>query len=174
MLEAIPCSRRGRHSFFVRYFPPLYLLGQDVALINAGAEHAAPNYSLDLTAIVALLLSGTIIFTTIHAQDFADCEGDKQSGRRTLPIVAPIGARIYMMVALVAWSVLLTHVWGLGPCVGLVLSMMGGLVGRRYYLFREISQDEKSYVLYNVSFAFCWASFAVVVMVTDVVRWVCV
>lgn len=109
------------------------------------------NNTLDRTALISIILSGTVIFTTIHAQDFADCEGDKQSGRLTLPIVAPNGSRIYILVALVLWSIGLARIWSLGPLSSAAIASAGALIGQRYYKLREVTEDEKSYVLYNVS-----------------------
>lgn len=111
----------------------------------------APTRSLDKTALLALLCSTSIIFTTIHAQDFADVEGDKASGRRTLPIVAPEGSRVWMLVALMLWSCVLAGLWGLGPVSGTLYFCTGSLVGARYFKLRKIDDDKRSYLLYNVS-----------------------
>lgn len=97
------------------------------------------------------MCSALVIFTTIHAQDFADVEGDKQSGRRTLPIIAPEGARVYILVALLLWSWILATLWGLGPVSGTAFLGMGAFVGIRYFRLRAARDDRFSYVLYNVS-----------------------
>jgi hypothetical protein len=95
-----------------------------------------------------------VIFTTIHAQDFADCEGDRQSGRRTLPIVAPEGSRLYILTALVMWSMWLSVFWELGVFCTLLLSATGTSIGIRYYGKRIVHEDERSYRLYNVRILF--------------------
>lgn len=51
-------------------------------IIGNGCEPDAVTYN-------ALVISGLIIFTTIHAQDFADVDGDFAIGRITFPIYAP-------------------------------------------------------------------------------------
>lgn len=123
--------------------------------------HVASKTQFDQTSLIALLVSGLLIFTTIHAQDFADAEGDKRSGRRTLPIIAPEGSRVYIFAALPLWSIALSALWGLGPMSAIIFLCMGAFVGSQYFRFRDAKQDEKSYVLYNVSFflRYQYASF---------------
>ncbi|KAK7054627.1 hypothetical protein VNI00_003090 [Paramarasmius palmivorus] len=111
---------------------------------------ASPNFTLDMTSIQAIILSGALIFTTIHAQDFADVEGDKQSGRRTLPIVYPEGSRVYILTMLIGWSIALSFFWGLGPICGAVFVLAGTFVGMRYYMKRDVLSDEGSYRYYNM------------------------
>ena len=99
-----------------------------------------------------MLTSGLLILTTIHAQDFADADGDRQAGRRTLPIVAPEGSRVSIVTALPLWSIALSALWGLGPLSAITFLCMGAFVGSQYFRFREVKDDETSFVLYNVSF----------------------
>ncbi|KAH7904666.1 UbiA prenyltransferase family [Hygrophoropsis aurantiaca] len=116
--------------------------------------------SLDRVTFIALCMSGLIIFTTIHAQDFGDAEGDRISGRRTLPIVAPEGSRTYILAALPLWSLILPTIWDLGPLSSVIFIMMGAFVGVQYFRFRDAPHDELSYVLYNVCLRLVnfWAS----------------
>ena len=46
---------------------------------------------------------------------FADVNGDRMLGRRTLPIVAPQGSRIYILCVLPLLSLALVSSWSLGP-----------------------------------------------------------
>ncbi|KAF8643338.1 hypothetical protein AX16_009067 [Volvariella volvacea WC 439] len=110
----------------------------------------SPTRSLDKTACIALVSSTLIIFTTIHAQDFADVEGDKLSGRRTIPIIAPEGSRVSILAALLVWSGILAALWGLGPVSAAMFFGMGGFVGARYFRFRDVQNDKRSYLLYNI------------------------
>ncbi|KAI6138756.1 UbiA prenyltransferase family [Pisolithus thermaeus] len=105
--------------------------------------------SVDRTSLVALLSSGLLLVTTIHAQDFADVNGDSLSGRRTFPIIAPEGSRLYMLAALPIWSIALSMFWGLGPLCG-ILFLAGLFVGSRYYQFRDERHDQSSYLIYKV------------------------
>ncbi|KAG2073275.1 hypothetical protein BDR04DRAFT_1010891 [Suillus decipiens] len=102
---------------------------------------------LDETSIKALSCSALVILLTIHAQDFADVNGDRRSGRRTLPIVAPEGSRIYMLCALPLFSFALASFWNLGPFSTVLFVSMGSWVGIRYFFFRD---DQSSYRLYNI------------------------
>ncbi|KAI6139154.1 UbiA prenyltransferase family [Pisolithus thermaeus] len=106
--------------------------------------------SVDRTSLVALLSSGLLILTTIHAQDFADVNGDSLSGRRTFPIIASEGSRLYMLAALPIWSIALSMLWGLGPLCGTLFFLAGLFVGSRYYQFRDERHDQSSYLIYNV------------------------
>ncbi|KAG2102859.1 UbiA prenyltransferase family-domain-containing protein [Suillus discolor] len=106
--------------------------------------------SLDGTSIKALSCSALVIFLTVHAQDFADVNGDRRSGRRTLPIIAPEGSRIYMLCALPLSSFALASVWSLGPLSSLLFVSMSSWVGIRYYLFRDEICDQANYRLYNI------------------------
>ncbi|KAF5347406.1 hypothetical protein D9758_011279 [Tetrapyrgos nigripes] len=115
-----------------------------------GAACSMNNGSLSNTGFIALTCSCVLIFTTISAQDFADVEGDKLSGRKTLPIVAPNGSRYYILSALLLWSYFLIHMWGLGPISGGIFIGVGAYVGSRYFRFRDAKNDRLSYLLYNV------------------------
>ncbi|KAG1882475.1 UbiA prenyltransferase family-domain-containing protein [Suillus subluteus] len=106
--------------------------------------------SLDGTSVNALSCSVLVILLTIHAQDFADVNGDRKSGRRTLPIIAPEGSRIYMLCALPLFSFALASFWSLGPLSSVLFVSMGSWVGIRYFLFRSEICDQSSYRLYNI------------------------
>ncbi|KAG2357171.1 UbiA prenyltransferase family [Suillus spraguei] len=95
-------------------------------------------------------LQRVVILLTIHAQDFADVIGDRMSGRRSLPIVAPKGSRIYMLCALPLFSFALGLFWSLGPFSTVLFVSMGSWVGIRYFFFRDEMSDQSSYRLYNV------------------------
>jgi len=87
---------------------------------------------------------------TILAQDFADVNGDRKLGRRTLPMVAPEGSRIYMLVILPLLSLFLGSIWSLGPFCVVIFVSVGFVVGLRFFLFRNEACDQSSYLLYNV------------------------
>ncbi|KAJ6521543.1 UbiA prenyltransferase family [Mycena vulgaris] len=94
---------------------------------------------LDHIALRSLTCSALVVLTTIHAQDFSDIEGDMAAGRVTLPIYAPKGARITPPSRLAS---------GLGT--KLLLVVLGGTVGWRFYKFRTVAKDQKTYVAYNI------------------------
>lgn len=92
-----------------------------------------------------------VIFTTLQAQDFPDVAGDAAIGRVTLPIFAPELSRIATLLALGFWSAFLGWVWEMGPGFRAGFTVLGGLVGLRYYLCRSAREDKNSYILFNVS-----------------------
>ncbi|KIY43457.1 hypothetical protein FISHEDRAFT_67929 [Fistulina hepatica ATCC 64428] len=115
------------------------------ATFELGATLIMCKFGLDDSAILALILSGSIILTTIQAQDFADREGDKKSSRRTLPISFPEGSRVYTFLMLVVWSFTVSRLWHLGPISSHVFISFGSWIGYRYYSKR---------MNYHVAFTF--------------------
>ena len=105
---------------------------------------------MDKSVAIALACSALVILTTIHAQDFADVEGDAQSGRRTVPIVAPEASRWSMPILLVGWSIYLCTLWGPHPLAGAIFCAWGAWVGYRYMSMRSVADDKQSYIYYNV------------------------
>ncbi|KAG0699518.1 UbiA prenyltransferase family-domain-containing protein [Suillus ampliporus] len=106
--------------------------------------------SLDRTSITALCCSALVILVTIHVQDFADVKGDRMLGRRTLPIVAPEGSRIYILCVLPLISFALASFWSLGPLCSILFISMGIGVGLRCFLVRDEIGDQLNYWLYNI------------------------
>ncbi|KAG2073271.1 hypothetical protein BDR04DRAFT_1010814, partial [Suillus decipiens] len=84
--------------------------------------------SFDGTSIKALSCSAPVILPTIHALGSADVNGDRRSGRRTLPIVAPEGSRIYVLCALLLFYVALASFWSLRPFPTALFISMGSWV----------------------------------------------
>ncbi|KAL4262833.1 UbiA prenyltransferase [Pleurotus pulmonarius] len=98
----------------------------------------------------ALAISSLVIFTTIHAQDFADVDGDLAIGRTTLPIYAPQLSRVAILVLPCTWSMFVGWFWGVGPGTYAALVSIGSYVGLQFYLFRNVDADKKSYRQFNV------------------------
>ncbi len=105
---------------------------------------------MDFVSVTAVIISGILIFTTIQAQDFPDVEGDKALGRITFPIYAPEFSRAFTLFATVAWSIFLSWFWGVGPISAAFLVIFGTYVGLRYYRWRTLEADKKSYLIFNV------------------------
>lgn len=68
---------------------------------------------------------GLVIFTTVHAQDFQDQEGDRESGKFTLQLLIGDGSkgRLSIAVLVLAWSIFLP--WALGTSIGVGGSVYG-------------------------------------------------
>jgi 4-hydroxybenzoate polyprenyltransferase len=105
---------------------------------------------MDFVSVTAVIISGILIFTTIQAQDFPDVEGDKALGRMTFPIYAPEFSRAFTLFATVAWSAFLSWFWGVGPVNAAFLIIFGAYVGLRYYHWRTLEADKRSYLIFNV------------------------
>ncbi|KAI0280099.1 UbiA prenyltransferase family [Russula aff. rugulosa BPL654] len=105
---------------------------------------------LDFISVTSIIISGILIFTAIQAQDFPDVEGDKAVGRMTFPIYAPELSRIVTLFATSAWSVFLCWFWEIGPISTALFTSFGLHVGLRYYCWRTIEADKKSYLIFNV------------------------
>ncbi|KAI0297384.1 UbiA prenyltransferase family [Russula brevipes] len=108
------------------------------------------NHTMDFVSVTAVIISGILIFTAIQAQDFPDVEGDKAVGRMTFPIYAPELSRFLTFFATVTWSVFLSWFWGVGPISTGVFIGFGIHVGLRYYCWRTLEADKKSYLIFNV------------------------
>ncbi|KAG2121740.1 UbiA prenyltransferase family, partial [Suillus clintonianus] len=80
--------------------------------------------SLDGTSVKAISCTALVILLTVHAHDLANTDGDRKSGRRTLPIIAPEGSRIYMLCALPLLSFGLASLWSLSVAFSLFLSVL--------------------------------------------------
>ena len=105
---------------------------------------------MDFVSLTAIIISGILVFTAIQAQDFPDVEGDKAVGRMTFPIYAPELSRLLTFLATVAWSVFLSWFWGVGPISTAVFIGLGIHIGLRYYCWRTLEADKKSYLIFNV------------------------
>ncbi|KAF9265670.1 hypothetical protein L218DRAFT_1020783 [Marasmius fiardii PR-910] len=104
---------------------------------------------LDSIAWSAICISGILIFTTIHAQDFADEEGDRACGRITFPIYMPEFSRQFTFMVIFLWSLFLSWSYSLGLLSSVFLVMLGYYSGYRYYRWRNRDSDRKSYRIFN-------------------------
>ncbi|EPQ53734.1 hypothetical protein GLOTRDRAFT_24494, partial [Gloeophyllum trabeum ATCC 11539] len=99
--------------------------------------------------IYAIGLSGVLLMTTVHTQDFKDVVGDRIHNRKTLPIVMPKASRIFILVAMTAWSLFLPTLWGVHPLVAILFAALGFLIGVLCYAFRSVKADQIMYLVYN-------------------------
>jgi 1,4-dihydroxy-2-naphthoate octaprenyltransferase len=96
-----------------------------------------------------------IVITTVHAQDLYDQEGDAARGRRTLPLVlgdAP--ARWVIAVCMLVWGVVCPGFWNATLTARAVSLGLAGWMALRVLVFRDVSSDRKSFVIWNI-----WMSF---------------
>lgn len=67
-------------------------------------------------------------------------------------MILPVASRVLVLFGLVAWSVGLAFLWKTGPLIASGMLALGGLVGGRFTLLKSISDDQKTFYLYNVCF----------------------
>jgi 4-hydroxybenzoate polyprenyltransferase len=110
---------------------------------------------------VALLGCGTlakwlgmiaaIIFTTVHAQDMYDQEGDAARGRRTVPLViGDTAARWIICVCMHIWGVACPVFWNAPPHAWALSMLLSGIVGFRTLLWRSVADDKWTFLVWNV------------------------
>lgn len=101
-----------------------------------------------------MLYSAAVITTTIHVQDFRDVVGDREAGRRTLPLVSEPLARLSVAATVLPWSIALARVWASEGIPAMIFVVLGGAVVTRFLLYRSVPDDKTSYKIYNVCFSF--------------------
>ncbi|KAJ4469733.1 UbiA prenyltransferase family [Lentinula edodes] len=126
------------------------------ALFEYGATQIADSSEkLNQNQLGAIIGSALIIFTTIHAQDFRDDEGDALLGRRTFTLSFPVFSRISMPFLLTAWSITLYLFSEANQFVLLALMALGAVTGVRFLTLKSAKDDRLSYLYYNI-----WLSMA--------------
>ena len=105
----------------------------------------------DIVAARAIIVSICIYATTTHTQDFKDVEGDIKIKRSTVPLDNPRVARPSVLLGLIAWSMLLSHIWCLDLVTGITLGGLGSFVGVRFCTKAGRRNDQVSFYWYNVS-----------------------
>lgn len=107
---------------------------------GGGLNHAAWKW----LAVIAVAITCTIQF-----QDMEDQEGDRERGRRTVPIVLGDDlARGVNAGAIVAASIMCAQFWDLGPMALLVPIGLGGLIAFRTYFWRGVKNDRATFKLW--------------------------
>jgi hypothetical protein len=111
---------------------------------------------MDKVGALAVALSLTVFATTLHAQDFKDEEGDRFTGRCTLPTMFPKAARFSMMLGIPLWSFVLSHVWKLDALSTSAFVAYGAYVGARFVMYDTVGADKQSCKFYSVSRNITW------------------
>lgn len=116
-----------------------------------GTVAAGPhNSSIDKAGALAVALSSTVFATTLHAQDFKDEEGDRLTGRRTLPTIFPKAARFSMMIGIPLWSFGLSCVWKIDALSTTAFVVYGAFVGTRFVMYDTVGADKQSCKYYSL------------------------
>jgi len=140
----------NRIDFGCRYWLPFFSVPINRIFSTEHNDLASDRCQLDLPGAFSVSVIAAILATTIQAQDFQDVIGDKAVGRNTLPIAFPTFSRYTILVTLVMWSLYLTTMWEITTPAGVGFTFLGIVVGIRYYFWRSTTDDEWSYILYNI------------------------
>lgn len=118
LLEIVCCLCYNEWGGASDPFVKNFLNGIGMAFFLAGPLEVATGHSVlsaDMRAATWLSIIAAAITTTVHAQDFRDLEGDKASGRRTVPLViGDSNARYLVAVGVLGWTSACCWFWGLG------------------------------------------------------------
>ncbi|KAJ7862789.1 UbiA prenyltransferase family [Mycena olivaceomarginata] len=128
------------------------LNGVGFAAFEAGTTFVAKDDKsfLDGPGWLAVLLSGSILTTTIFAQDFRDVVGDALINRDTIPLRFGRPSRIVLFLGVIAWSIALSHIWVLDISSSIALTLLGAFAGSRFIKYTTVEEDRNSYFYYNV------------------------
>jgi 4-hydroxybenzoate polyprenyltransferase len=112
----------------------------------------ARRHELNWNAALWFPTIGMVVFSTIQTQDMYDQDGDRERGRRTLPLVIGDGpARWATALAVSTWSCLCPLFWGL-PWGGYVLPVTVGLcISSRTLCQRSVGADRLTFRIWC-----CW------------------
>lgn len=98
-----------------------------------------------------LLILGGIIWTTVHAQDLADQEGDSARGRKTVPLeMGDLPARIIIFIGVPLWSVICLRFWAPPAAITCAHLALCTLVAWRTYNLRSARQDSRTFKYWNL------------------------
>ena len=103
------------------------------------------------TGKLAVQLTITVFTSTVHCQDFKDVEGDRLTGRCTVPIMFPVASRLVVGLGLPIWSYLLCCIWDVDWFCTIAFVAYGGFVGGRFLCLRTRDADKRSCKYYSVS-----------------------
>ncbi|KAN0082454.1 UbiA prenyltransferase family domain containing protein [Tylopilus felleus] len=105
------------------------------------------------TGKLAVQVTIAVFTSTVHCQDFKDVEGDRITGRRTVPIMFPIASRLVVGLGLPIWSFVLCCIWDIDWFCTVAFVVYGCFVGGRFLLLRTRDADKLSCKYYSVWFS---------------------
>lgn len=118
LFEAFSCLWYNEWGGASNPFLKNLLNGLGFACFFAGPLEVATRHSIfsgEGKAALWLLIFAATITTISHAQDFRDMEGDRASGRKTLPLaVGNMNGRILVAVGILGWTLLSCWFWEVG------------------------------------------------------------
>ncbi|KAI9368474.1 UbiA prenyltransferase family-domain-containing protein [Aspergillus egyptiacus] len=136
-----------------------FLNGLGFACFFAGPLEIATKSSVlagDMKAFMWLLVIAGAIATAAHAQDFLDIEGDRASGRKTVPLlIGDANARSALALGIIGWTALSCWFWDLGSagrswrsCIPACVA--GTIVISGFYWDKIREADQRSWKIYPI------------------------
>jgi len=119
--------------------------------LKVTANTKTTGVSFGPIALPWFVFIGLVIFTTVHAQDFEDMDGDAARERNTVPLViGERAARLILALAVPLWSGLIPWYFQSNALGYLGPNIMAAVVGYRFLLKRTIGDDKISFRFWNV------------------------
>ncbi|KAI2465466.1 hypothetical protein F4781DRAFT_424797 [Annulohypoxylon bovei var. microspora] len=152
LLEAVSCLWYNELGGSSHPFLKNLLNGLGFACFFAGPFEVATEKSVlisDLKAVRWLAILGGAITTTSHLQDFRDVEGDRATGRRTMPLViGDLPARVACALGIAVWNSVACWFWTVGWRESIVALTVGAAIIRRLLLDRSTGGDTFAWKLF--------------------------
>ena len=122
--------------------------GLQCIAFNSGALQVALGHSLRVNVSTTSWfgLLSLVIFTTLHAVDMPDQEGDATKCRKTLPLViGDESARFVLALAMICWAVVCPRFWASTPVVRIGFLFVGLRVAWKTLTRRSVTDDKSTY-----------------------------
>ena len=100
---------------------------------------------------VWLAILAAVIFSTGQSQDLEDLEGDKATGRRTIPVILGDGiTRLSVILPMTFWTIFAPRYWDCSLKASMPVFAIGAVVIKRYAMGNK-AEYKKTFRLWN-----CW------------------
>lgn len=127
---------------------------------SSGAMEVALGYPLSWQPrlILWFFMIGAVIFSTVQTQDLYDQAGDKLRGRNTLPlVVGDAHARWMTVIPMGFWCIACPSFWDTHYGIGVTFTLLGSLIIIRCLTKRSVSDDKKTFRLWNLWIVFMYS-----------------
>ncbi|KAM0800492.1 UbiA prenyltransferase family [Usnea florida] len=121
------------------------------ALYNHGSIKLATNSQTDISkqGYTWISIISGVILTTMQVQDLKDQAGDRERGRRTVPLVfGDTISRWMIAICVPFWSYYCTFFWGFQPWAYVLTTTLGGFVSFRVVRWRNSDEDSRTWKLW--------------------------
>lgn len=121
------------------------------AFYNHGSLELATDCHAEINEqgyIWIAVISG-VILTTMQVQDLKDQAGDRERGRRTIPLaLGDVFSRRMIASCVIGWSLFCARFWKLQPWVEVLAGLLGSVVAFRALWWRSPYDDSRTWKLW--------------------------